>query len=201
MTKLSHQEPREGVDAPESDGSVSGDVKRCPPVISTGSATYTKQKTHPAVCTGCGVEFLTIRAIAKNRKAKYCTKRCCADHMVATGRTRGERSPHWKGGVSRDSSKYSREHRERWPERYAARRAVVDALESGRMVKGPCERCGTDTRIEGHHDDYSKPLSVRWLCRAHHLEVHAELRAADSDPDKRKAKPKRTTTTRPTQED
>jgi hypothetical protein len=24
-----------------------------------------------------------------------------------------------------------------------------------------------------HHDDYSKPLDVRWFCRRHHLLHHA----------------------------
>lgn len=58
--------------------------------------------------------------------------------------------------------------------RMAAREAVADAVRSGRMNREPCERCG-DVDSEGHHDDYSKPLKVRWLCRAHHREVHREI--------------------------
>lgn len=139
---------------------------------------------------------MTTNSLLKRGKSKYCTHACCMAHMVATGRLRGSAAGGWKGGVSADLSRYSREHRERWPEKYAARRAVVEALKSGRMTKGPCERCGTSDRVEGHHDDYSKQLSVRWLCRAHHLEVHTELRAAGVDPDKRKKK----RTTRPTKD-
>jgi hypothetical protein len=54
-----------------------------------------------------------------------------------------------------------------------ARRAVKHALISGDLVKRDCE-IGNDCkgRIEGHHDDYSKPLQVRWLCKKHHAEVH-----------------------------
>jgi hypothetical protein len=50
-----------------------------------------------------------------------------------------------------------------------AREAVKYALRTGRLVKGPCE-AGTDCRgrVTAHHDDYSKPLDVRWLCDGHH---------------------------------
>src|ERR1017187_6179993 len=38
----------------------------------------------------------------------------------------------------------------------------------GKVVKKPCEIC-QNVNVEAHHDDYSKPLAVRWLCRKHHL--------------------------------
>lgn len=41
----------------------------------------------------------------------------------------------------------------------------------GLLRKQPCEDCGS-ARTEMHHDDYSKPLTVRWLCRLHHLAHH-----------------------------
>lgn len=34
-----------------------------------------------------------------------------------------------------------------------------------------CEVCETIECIEAHHEDHSKPLKVRWLCRAHHALV------------------------------
>lgn len=52
-----------------------------------------------------------------------------------------------------------------------ARGAVSNAIDKGRLVRLPCEQCGAiDT--EAHHDDYSKPLDVRWLCRPHHMTLH-----------------------------
>lgn len=47
--------------------------------------------------------------------------------------------------------------------------AVHRALRAGTLVRQACEVCGTsDGRIDAHHDDYAKPLDVRWLCRRHH---------------------------------
>lgn len=40
----------------------------------------------------------------------------------------------------------------------------------GTLLKKPCEVCGKKAQM--HHDDYTKPLEVRWFCRDHHLELH-----------------------------
>lgn len=67
-----------------------------------------------------------------------------------------------------------RRYREKYPEKYKAITMVSNALRSGKLLQpDSCEKCGKATRnIEGHHDDYSKPLEVRWLC----LTCHAETR-------------------------
>lgn len=41
----------------------------------------------------------------------------------------------------------------------------------GKLKKEPCEKCGVD-HAEKHHDDYARPLDVRWMCRPCHLEHH-----------------------------
>jgi len=55
----------------------------------------------------------------------------------------------------------------------ACNRAVGNAIRDGRLNRGPCEVCGSRESVEGHHEDYSKPLDVRWLCREHHKALHA----------------------------
>jgi hypothetical protein len=41
----------------------------------------------------------------------------------------------------------------------------------GRLVPQPCEVCGA-TDVQKHHDDYDKPLDVRWFCAEHHRSHH-----------------------------
>ena len=57
-------------------------------------------------------------------------------------------------------------------ERHKARAAMTWAITSGRLKRLPCEICGAK-KVEGHHEDYSKPLDVRWLCTKHHRLAHA----------------------------
>lgn len=64
-----------------------------------------------------------------------------------------------------------RVQRERRPLQRAARVAVGNALRDGRLTRQPCEVCGHE-KAQAHHDDYSKPLDVRWLCTTHHAEWH-----------------------------
>jgi ribosomal protein L44E len=64
----------------------------------------------------------------------------------------------------------------------AAHNKVEKAVKRGELVPQPCEVCGADYRmadgrraVQAHHDDYSKPLEVRWLCqRCHHSHHEAE---------------------------
>lgn len=65
----------------------------------------------------------------------------------------------------------ARGHRSYGVEKDRARAAVNHAVARGKMERKPCEVCG-DPKSDGHHDDYAKPLDVRWLCRPHHMEVH-----------------------------
>jgi hypothetical protein len=65
------------------------------------------------------------------------------------------------------------------PEEYARRKArwtLRDAVRCGKMKRGSsCEFEGgeCDGPIQAHHDDYSKPFDVRWICRLHHARVDA----------------------------
>jgi len=60
-------------------------------------------------------------------------------------------------------------------QRLKARKAARRAVRQGTLFRQPCEVCGAE-RVEAHHDDYSKPREVRWLCRAHHAEHHRRER-------------------------
>lgn len=69
----------------------------------------------------------------------------------------------------------SRRFAEKYPEKRSAHCAVANALRGGKLQRLPCEVCGT-TKAHAHHDDYSKPLVVRWLCAVHHAEHHKAIR-------------------------
>ncbi len=45
------------------------------------------------------------------------------------------------------------------------------AIKKGFLIPKPCEVC-EKVKVDAHHDDYTKPLDVRWLCRYHHVEHH-----------------------------
>jgi hypothetical protein len=53
-----------------------------------------------------------------------------------------------------------------------ARNAVCAAVKCGTLKRKPCSVCGKKKAIEGHHEDYSRPLDVIWLCQKHHHELH-----------------------------
>jgi ribosomal protein S27AE len=73
--------------------------------------------------------------------------------------------------------------KKKWIERNPLKRLaslmVSRAIRVGRLKRQPCEECGSTTRVHGHHDDYYKPLEVRWLCPKCHTELHREMKDGD----------------------
>ncbi len=59
------------------------------------------------------------------------------------------------------------------PAKTKARAFIRNRIYRGEIRRLPCEICG-NPKTDAHHDDYSKPAEVRWLCRPHHNEVHHE---------------------------
>lgn len=62
----------------------------------------------------------------------------------------------------------------KYPEKWSARAKVRYAVKVGKLEKLACAVCG-DIKSSAHHEDYSKPLEVVWLCGQHHRERHVEI--------------------------
>lgn len=128
-------------------------------------------------CFKCGqvkslADFYKHKMMADGHlnKCKDCTRSDVAAHRLenidkirAYDRARGARQP----------AEYLSEYRRTHPKAYKAHQMVRYHVRSGNLHKQPCEVCGSISTV-AHHDDYDKPLNVRWLCQAHHKQWHAE---------------------------
>lgn len=150
-------------------------------------------------CVICGNEFQTSHS-----QAKYCSPICSREGERASwrayaGRNRGARRKYHHelyqanrdGQIARtkryhktDAGKAATRNnderqRQKFPEKYAARQAVLVAVRKGILVKQPCKQCGA-SKAQAHHPDYSKPLDVVWLCDPCHRAEHGRaLRQPD----------------------
>jgi hypothetical protein len=130
----------------------------------------------PANCLECGKKFFKWR-----ETTRYCSKLCQARYAGKIGSKvlhekydmKGSNNPNWKGGISKDNYRYKKIQVERYPERVNARHYLHKRIESGKVIpKERCEHCNKKTKLHGHHEDYSKPLDVIWLCRPCHRKLH-----------------------------
>lgn len=64
-----------------------------------------------------------------------------------------------------------KKHKEKYPEKYRARQAHNAFIYRGKIKREPCIVCG-EIKSQAHHEDYSKPHDIIWLCGIHHKKVH-----------------------------
>lgn len=87
----------------------------------------------------------------------------------------------------KETSRRNRRNKKENPTGMTKTRAVVDrhkvkvrsqtrcAVLRGDILRGPCSECGATDRVHAHHEDYSRPLDIIWLCKACHSKRHAEI--------------------------
>lgn len=143
------------------------------------------------LCPKCNV-FFARDGFYKNKQApvgitSYC-KKC---HMEVAAATRD------KIKARQANREYARRARKADPEKFRKRARLA----SRRRVKGPaykayrilnnavaygkiekplrCETCNKKHRLTAHHEDYSKPLEVEWLCYECHGRRHWKVERID----------------------
>lgn len=72
------------------------------------------------------------------------------------------------------TAEYSANYRKRPIPRFktSVRIKVYQAIKLGKLQRQNCETENCSVLGEAHHDDYNKPLDVRWLCKTHHELFH-----------------------------
>ena len=107
----------------------------------------------------------------KECKRKYARLRQRTEAVRAYDRRRAK-LPHRKELRAKINRRWSQKH----PERKKAHSAVNNAVRDGRLDKpDACEDCGKEgVLLHGHHEDYSQPLEVEWLCVPCHGQRHPD---------------------------
>ena len=136
-------------------------------------------------CPVCGLAVPPSRG---SREKKFCSDSCREKSKRKERKRKYQTDPLFREKILAMNSKYfktengkramisaSNSWKIRNPEKRRAHNAVTAALRSGVLVKpAGCDVCGIP-EVDAHHDDYSKPLDVKWLCRRCHHEAHGRL--------------------------
>lgn len=116
--------------------------------------------------------------VRENRKSKveyyrqYDKDRFKNDPKVKYRHERYKNTDAGKESIRKAKEKWSEEN----PIKRGASTMVGNAVRDGKLTKPKnCSQCGVEPeRLHGHHDDYAKPLEVRWLCPKCHTDWHKE---------------------------
>lgn len=110
-------------------------------------------------------------------KCKECTKldtkhnrQNNIDYYRAYDRKRGNRqTPEYSRKYNKQRRGKTKAYKEKHPHKRKAHIIVGNAMRDGKLQQPEqCEQCGKVGSVQAHHEDYSKPLDVVWLCSACH---------------------------------
>ena len=127
---------------------------------------------HVNKCKQCArADTIRNRSDRLEYYTNYDKHRAMQPHRVAA-RYQYQQTCAGKESVKKSKLKWA----SRNPIKRSANTAVGNAVRDGKIKKSSeCDACKSDSsRLHGHHDDYSMPLLVRWLCARCHTAWHRE---------------------------
>jgi hypothetical protein len=129
---------------------------------------YSKDST----CKECRKSLVRANRAKKiDYYSAYDKKRYAEDPRVRERHRRYQQTDAGKKSVAKSKNDFIAKN----PVKRACHLILGSAVKSGKVLKPKsCECCGKSGRLHGHHDDYSLPLSVRWLCPLCHTAWHKE---------------------------
>lgn len=144
-----------------------------------------------------GVRSRCIKCHSVEQQVRYAANPTKYALSVAESRERHQEAYRERvRGYYRRDIEYSHQRIKRYaqshPERNSAHCKVRDALKSGLIIKPKsCSKCNKIGEVEGHHEDYARPLEVKWLCSVCHSDLHWARRnySTGSEIPKRRTKP------------
>ena len=81
----------------------------------------------------------------------------------------------WQRNNKELQNVYSKRWQRKNENKRIAQRSVKYAIEKGILIRpGVCSKCLIECQPDGHHEDYSKPLEIMWLCRQCHKDIHSK---------------------------
>ena len=115
------------------------------------------------LCDYCGMPSAQRPSHYKKKVRHFCSRNCYSryrEHMMPK-----EEQPRFGSGFSKEER----------AKRVKARSILNHYLRDKKIPRPGCEVCGN--KAEAHHDDYDKPLEVKWLCFKHHRKEHGQLKS------------------------
>lgn len=105
-------------------------------------------------------------------KCKECTKIDVRADRINSPNARIHDRKRFKENESRYNKHLIRmkKYRNDNPEKYKAHGILNRAIRAGKIARQNCSICSK--KAHAHHEDYSKPLEVVWLCSIHHSQKH-----------------------------
>lgn len=115
-------------------------------------------------CTVCGI-YKTIENFYKSEVTA----------CIPCKRERAKRYRTSEKGL-KSAREYARTRYRKHRIQHLARSTAKYAVKSGKIIKPKlCSSCGEKRKLDAHHEDYSKPLDVIWLCDVCHKHQHGFL--------------------------
>lgn len=117
------------------------------------------------ICFKCKTEEGKMYFISKSKTKTFYMCRKCNTYRHQRYRETNK----GKQNTYKAAKKYTSQNKEK----SSAWQAVRYVRKNKNFPKpSNCTDCGRKNKLDAHHDDYSKPLEVRWLCRLCHKKAH-----------------------------